>query len=209
MKKVMILAMMLVATIGSVSAQKHNLWELWATPKAGAVASNFSTHGGDWYFGPVAGGDAEVFFNDHVSLTFDIHYSRLGSKNVFHDTVIDGENIHSGPYTYYMDMLNTEYIGKYYLFNGVALLSGIHLARILNAKYTFDGEKSSIKDRLHRGLVSIPVGLAIDMGKLRLEAKYDFSLNKVPKTASAKKILGQCHEHSVSLTLGYRINVLW
>ncbi len=210
MKKFILMAMMMVATISNVNAQKHNLWELWATPKVGAAASNFSTHGGDWMFGPRAGADAEVFFNNRVSLTFDIHYSRIGSKNVFTPyTTQSGEQQTSGPYNYHMDVLNTQYLGKYYIANGVALFTGIHLARLLNAKYDFDGSKSDFKDQLHRGLVSIPAGVAINIGRLQLEAQYDFSLNKVPKTAKAKSILGQCHMHTVSVTLGYRINVLW
>ena len=210
MKKFILLAMMMVAAVSNVSAQQHNLWELWAMPKVGAAASNFTTHGGDWMFGPRAGGDAEVFFNNHLSLTFDIHYSRIGSKNVYSPyTSKSGETVNSGPYNYHLDVLNTQYLGKYYIANGIALFTGIHLARILNAKYTFDGRKEGFKDEIHRGLVSIPAGIAVSVGRLQLEAQYDFSLNKLPKSAKAKSILGQTHMHTVSVTLGYRINVLW
>lgn len=211
MKKVFLLALMLVATISTVSAQQHNLWELWATPKVGAAYSNFTTNGGKWLIGPRVGGDAEVFFNNHVSLTFDIHYSRIGSKNAFYplEDSETGKLVNSGPYNYHMDVLNTQYLGKYYIANGIALFTGIHLARILNAKYDFDGSSHAFKEQIHRGLVSIPAGLALSFGRLQLEAQYDFSLNKVPKTAKAKSILGNCHMHTVSLTLGYRINVLW
>ena len=57
--------------------------------------------------------------------------------------------------------------------------------------------------------MSIPAGIAVSVGRLQLEAQYDFSLNKLPKSAKAKSILGQTHMHTVSVTLGYRINVLW
>ena len=124
MKKFILLAMIMVAAVSNVSAQQHNLWELWATPKVGAAASNFTTHGGDWMFGPRAGGDAEVFFNNHLSLTFDIHYSRIGSKNVYSPyTSKSGETVNSGPYNYHLDVLNTQYLGKYYIANGIALFT--------------------------------------------------------------------------------------
>ena len=116
-------------------------------------------------FGPRTGGDAEVFFNNHLSLTFDIHYSRIGSKNVYSPyTSKTGETVNSGPYNYHLDVLNTQYLGKYYIANGIALFTGIHLARILNAKYTFDGRKEGFKDEIHRGLVSIPAGIAVSVG---------------------------------------------
>lgn len=205
MKKLFLMAMMMMAFATSTMAQQHNLWELWTTPKAGVAVSNFSTHGGDFLIGPTGGANAEVFFNNHVSLIFDIGYSRQGSKNVYHTV----NNERSGPYDYSFDMLNTEYLGRYYIGSHLALTAGLHLGRIIKAKSKFNGKTNDIKDQLHKGLVSIPAGFAINFGNLDLEAKYNFSLNKVPKTAQAKAILGQCHEHLVQVTLGYRINVLW
>jgi hypothetical protein len=204
MKKVFLLAL-LMATMMNANAQQHNLWELWTTPKAGVAVSNFSTHGGDFKIGFTGGANAEVFFNNHVSLIFDISYSRQGSVNVYHTL----NNERTGPYDYSFDMLNTEYLGRYYLGSHFALTGGLHLGRIMKARSTFNGKTNAIKDQLHRGLVSIPAGFAINFGNIDLEAKYNFSLNKVPKTAKAKAILGQCHEHLVQVTLGYRINVLW
>ena len=223
MKKYFLILAMSVLSINTIQAQVdpnkphwHDPFDIYVGPKIGATYSQFTKVGGDPVIFGTAGGFVEVFFTDRFGMNVEMMYTHQGGKGLYHDVVkqvtdaegnVTNQSIHSGPYDYDLDYINTIYKLKYYFTKQISAFTGFHFGTFINAKSVFQGEKTNIRKHLHRQ-AAIPVGVSYETEKLMIEACYNFPLRQLAdKNSLAETILGDARQNLFMLTVGYRIKV--
>ena len=199
MKKLMMIAAMMVATL-SASAQEAG--QIYLKPMVGATLSTFTGDVSDtkMKFGILGG--AEVGFK--VASSFDVTAGLLaamqGSKAKDNDYTKDA----SSTLTY----LNIPVLANFYIVPGLAIKAGIQPGFLLSSKSkskekvnnTWEEVENTSKDGLNKFDLSIPVGLSYEFSNFVIDARYNIGLTKIMKDPypSARNSV-------IMLTLGYKI----
>ena len=56
-------------------------------------------------------------------------------------------------------------------------------------------------------MITVPVGVSMELGKVMLDARWSYQINKLPDSQKAKVILGNSVLNMVQLTIGYKIQI--
>ena len=215
MKKMMMIAAMLVATLG-VNAQNSVLepGQFGLQPKVGVNLATVSADDTKFKFGMLAGFEGQYQVNNWFGLSLGILYSQQGSKFDISDNV----------------KFNTEYINipvmaKFYVAKGLSLNVGLQPGFLTKAKFNtgnssiwidnqqFSGE-ADLKDFTNKFDFSIPMSIAYEFNfGLALEARYTGGMTNVLKNAFANtnastydKTYNNKNE-VFSLTVGYKFGL--
>ena len=220
MKKILFFAVLLSFAVNTtVQAQlrddPYDLWDVLVGGRVGVSASTLTKNDGDYKIWPCASIFTEVFVNPSFSMTFEAGYSRKGSNNVTIDGSVipaeDKENLLFGPehpYTYNLDYINTTYLVKYLVKQRIGFYTGLCFSTLVSARAKVDGISTDIRDEMHGGDFSIPVGVEIILGKnLLIDGRWNWSPRRVTDTSKAQLLLGKARNQFFSLTVGYRIQV--
>lgn len=231
MKKLLVAIALGLISFSTIHAQVdpnkihwHDPFDIYVGPKIGATYSQFTKVGGDPVIFGTAGGFVEVFFTDRFGMNVEMMYTHQGGKGIYHDVRMrtyaeDGsqvyQDVHSGPYDYDLDYINTIYKLKYYFTKQISVFSGFHFGTFINAKSVFQGEKTNFRKYLHRQ-AAIPIGVSFETEKLMIEACYNFPLRQLAnrnqwvneeKGIKVEDILGNAKQNLFMLTVGYKIKV--
>ena len=186
MKKLFLIAVMMVATLGA-SAQ-----QMFIKPMVGA---DLTTWTGDventkMKVGLVAGAEFGYNLSEQFGLTAGLLYSMQGSKI---------KNVDKG---YNMDYLNIPVLANYYIIPGLAIKAGIQPGFLMSAKH--DGV--DIKD-FYKGFdLSVPLGLSYEISDFVIDARYNLGVsNIVDKDLSKAADDAKAHNAVIMLTVGYKI----
>ena len=182
MKKVMILAVMMVATL-TASAQ----WSV--TPKVGLNLANFSgdVSGNNIKLGLAAGAELMYRVSPTVGISGGLIYSMQG-------TAFDGD------IDWNVDELNIPILANFYVANGLALKAGIQPGFIMSAKAKADKVTEDIKDAFFQSLeLSVPLGLSYEISDFVLDARYNLGVAKLNKGD------GSVRNSVIQFTVGYKI----
>lgn len=197
MKKIMMIAAMMVATLSANAQNEVGKWTLM--PKAGI---NISTITGDGdqkaKVGFVGGAEFEVGLAEKFGLDFGILYSMEGCKYPA-NKVVNGA---SGNINYNFDYINIPILAQYYLAKGFAIKAGLQPGFNVRHKLSYDGESVNSKDLgidVKGFNLSIPVGLSYEFSSFVIDARYNIGLTKLVKDAD------QGRNSTFSITLGYKI----
>lgn len=198
MKRLMVTLLVALVAINNLSAQrnKRQLWDVFITPKVGANYSNFTSGGGEYKLGVVGGLSAEVFLLPKLSFDAGLSYAHQGSHNYLNPQTQQLNDAR-------VEMLNMDYLFHVYPFGRFNIFTGIHIGQVIGASVCYE----DVKDELHDGEFAIPVGLGYDLGPVNLEARFQYSLKKLPKTELAKNNMGDVSLMSFWFTVGYKIQV--
>lgn len=196
MKRILLLAVFAVAFLSHVTAQKHEPWDIFITPKAGVAYTGFTSQNCEFRPGFIGGASVEVFFFPHFALDTELTFSMEGANKV--DSDIDNRD-----YNYNLNFINTDYLFKWYIGNHFNVFTGLHLGRIVWAKA--DGVK--IKNELRRGTFAFPAGIGLDLGNWTIDARFNYSFYKIAKTDLAKQVLQNAAMMGGFVTIGYKIQV--
>lgn len=205
MRKIFAAIVFCLGMTGTVCAQNSlfNEYDIVVTPRIGATYSYLNSNVDSWMFGPAAGASVTYYFSKRVAAEFDINYAWMGTKNLY----VNG-NMAAGPFNYDLHYINTDVVARWYPIKNLNIFTGIHVGTLVSAKQKYNGETAEVKDFMNRGHVAVPAGLAYDFGKVTLDARYYFPINKLPQKDNPNGII---HPNTRAIgavvTLGYKIQV--
>ena len=194
MKKIMMIAAMMVATL-SANAQ-NEVGQVTLQPKVGI---NIASMTGDTWadkkakVGLVAGVEAEYGISENFGLDFGVLYSMEGCK--LKTTGMDKS------LSVNLDYINIPILAQFYAAKGFAIKAGIQPAFNVRHKASYDGESANLKDlgiETKSFNFSIPVGLSYEYQSFVLDARYNIGVTKLFKDAD------QGRNSTFSITLGYK-----
>jgi len=196
MKKLMIIAIMMVA---AVSAKAQNeAGQASIKPMAGInLATMTKTNDSKMRVGLAAGLEFEYGVTDNFGISAGVLYSMQGVKGKEYWL---GSNA-KADITYKFDYINVPILANYYIVKGLAIKAGVQPG--FNVKKKVAVEVAGVKDDATvddvKGFaLSIPMGLSYEFSNVVLDARYNLGVTKAIKDIDSK--------HSYfTITLGYRI----
>ena len=218
MKKIMMIAAMMVATI-SANAQ-NEVGQITLKPTVGMnIASMTKTEGDSKVrVGIAAGVEAEYGITESFSLSAGLLYSMQGVKGNgsfdldFFDEYFnyEGDAEYTGKATVKLDYINIPILANYYVIPGLAIKAGIQPAFNVSKKVKFEGDviisgnkketvnvDKKIDDGVKAFQFAIPVGISYEYKNFVLDARYNIGVTKAFKYTDSR--------HSVfQITLGYK-----
>lgn len=212
MKKWLMLAVACLFAQLSAMAQKEELWDIYANGKAGATASTLTGLGGDMRVMPTIAGGVEVRIYEKTAIGIEVSSTWQGGKDIWHrlqsaESADDAGNVAEGPYEYRLHYINTSYFYKHFFTPRLNAYTGFSLTRLIGAKAEAEGLKRNIRSNLHKGDITIPVGVEYEYRNLTLDARYNWSFRHLAKSERAKAILGDARNSMFMLTLGYKVQI--
>ena len=215
MKKIMMIAAMMVATL-SASAQ-NEVGQITLKPTVGInIAKITKLEDNKARTGLLAGVEAEYGVAENFGLTAGLFYSMQGGKQDWGTGKVYVDGIpatYNATLTWKTDFLNIPIMAQYYVIKGLAVKAGIQPGFCVSKKATLEQagsyagevetskETQKLKGDYETGVKSfafaIPVGLSYEYANFVLDARYNIGLTKVAKDFNGK--------HSVfSISLGYK-----
>ena len=214
MKKIMMIAAMMVATV-TANAQ-NEVGQITLQPKVGLNIAKI-TGGGNTRAGLVAGLEAEYGIAENFGVTVGALYSMQGTKRNDDDSGVKTS------VKFNIDYLNIPILAQYYVIPGLAVKAGVQLGFVVRNKAKLDtnitglvgfSDEGSINEfydafkqvpgldipedaKLQKFDFSIPVGLSYEYESFVLDARYNIGVSKVIKGYNDRNSVFQ-------LTLGYK-----
>ena len=220
MKKIMMIAAMMVATL-SANAQ-NEVGQFSIQPKAGINISKLTGAEMSSRVGFAGGIEAEYGVAKNFGLTAGLLYSMQGGKYKMNDLKTVGI---TQEFKFNFDYLNIPVLAQYYITKGLAIKAGIQFGFVVRnkvkselavpgAKFNDDMSFDEYLDilkvagynipadaKLKKFDFSIPVGLSYEYKNIVLDARYNIGTTRIVKFAETGK-------NSVfEITLGYKIPI--
>lgn len=229
MKKMMLIAAMMVATLSANAQFEQGTFSI--QPKAGGNAAWLSNMP-NLDFGdikldktPAAGGivgvEAEYMLTDKFSLAAGLTYGEQGSGYEDYEYSNGGAKVELKDLKVDLDYLNIPVVANYYLFRGFAVKAGVQFGFLTTAKIkgktitsingsttTTEMEDKKIgnqdfKDTLEKFDLSIPMGVSYEFKvPIVIDLRYNLGLTKVNKESTSG--VKDFKNNVVSLTVGYK-----
>lgn len=194
MKKIMMIAAMMIAALG-VNAQ-NEVGQFSVMPKAGInIASMTKDDAAEAKVGFVGGLEFAYGAAENFEVTAGVLYSMQGAK------------VKNTNYKMNMDYINIPVLAQYYIVKGLAVKAGVQVGFCTKAKIKGDGIDLDVKDFYALGGIdtdkktvdfSIPVGLSYEYANVVLDARYNIGLTKSFKNFDGDK------NSVIQITLGYK-----
>lgn len=175
----------ILAGTSTASAQNFDWVEgfSWG-PKAGLNVTTMSNSDLGAKVSFTAGMFAQVRTADWFALSLEALYSRQGGIDKHTEAGIDIKNKIKTEY------LNVPLLANFYVTRGLALKTGVQVGFCLGARQVIETggvtTKHGIAGDFHTADVSIPVGISYDLGRLVLDARYNFGVSHAMKTTSSR-----------------------
>lgn len=188
MKKLILMAVMALATVSSFAQQAVGTFTI--QPKVGLNLANVTNGDGDIRVGAVAGAEFEYQVSDIFSLSAGALYSMQGCKG-------ETEGVDA---TVKLDYINVPILANVYVVKGLAVKLGLQPGFNVSHKLSVDkGSTSGSTDipGVKSVDLSIPVGLSYEYSNFVFDARYNFGVTKVADNADSKNSVFQ-------FTLGYK-----
>ena len=219
MKKIMMIAAMMVATLGAVA--QNEVGQLTLQPKVGMNISKITGSNLNSKVGLVAGFEAEYGVAKNFGVSVAALYSMQGAKKdlkVNNGTSVDVK--------YNLDYINIPVLAQYYIVPGLAVKAGIQFGFNVRNKVKVGttiagynlkddcsmdefldmaralGESIPSDAKFQKFDLSIPVGLSYEYEDFVLDARYNIGTSKLIKNDpdSSKNSVFQ-------LTIGYKFEL--
>ena len=186
----------LIAVIsGRAQESEKGTWTL--TPKVGLNWAKM-TNADIWYVndkkastkgkvGLVVGAEAEYRLLSGLGISAGLLYSQQGTR--FEDVPEVSEDMKVS-----LDYLNLPLMAHLYIVPGLSIEAGVQPGYLIH-------RNSSLEDYHRKFDFGIPVGIAYDISRLRLELRYCFGLYDTTKYDLKER------NQTAQLTIGYRFNL--
>ena len=196
MKKMMMIAVMMVATLAASAQQEVGTWSV--TPKVGFNLANITdADDADMKFGLVAGADLTYQLSDVFAVSAGAFYSVQGAKSKMK---IGGETY---DLTAKLDYINVPILANYYVIPGLAIKAGIQPGFNVKHKGEYETHGSSYEGDIEHFKsfdLAIPLGLSYEFSDFVIDARYNLGLTKIYDAE------GSSSKNSVfQFTIGYKI----
>ena len=190
MKKLFMIAAMMVATLSANAQNEVGQWSI--KPMVGAnFATMTKTTDSKMRVGLAAGAEFAVGAAENFEISFGALYSMQGVKGK-----TDGIE-----QTYKFDYINIPVLANYYVAPGFAIKAGVQPG--FNVKKKAKVEAAGVSadvtvDDVKGFALSVPVGLSYEFSNFVIDARYNWGLTKAIKDFDSK--------HSYfTVTLGYKL----
>ena len=219
MKKIMMIAAMMVATLGAVA--QNEVGQLTLQPKVGMNISKITGSNLNSKVGLVAGFEAEYGVAKNFGVSVAALYSMQGAKKD-----LKANNGTSIDVKYNLDYINIPVLAQYYIVPGLAVKAGIQFGFNVRNKVKVGttvagynlkddcsmdefldmaralGESIPSDAKFQKFDLSIPVGLSYEYEDFVLDARYNIGTSKLIKSDpdSSKNSVFQ-------LTIGYKFEL--
>ena len=186
MKKIMMIAAMMVATLTASAQQASGTFSI--TPKAGINFSNLAgdVSGNSIKIGLVAGAEGMYQINPLIGLSAGLLYSMQGCE---------GENDGKASY----DFINLPLLANFYVAPNFALKIGLQPAFVVSAKDKYNKVEYDVKDAMQSIVIDLPIGASYEISNFVIDARYNLGLSKLNKNG------GSIRNSVIQLTVGYKI----
>ena len=199
MKKIMMIAAMMVATVAAKAQFEPGTFTL--QPKVGVTLATISSDDSKFKFGMAAGIEGQYQLNNWFGLSAAVMYSQQGAKVKNADIKVNTEYI------------NIPVMAKFYVTKGLSLNVGLQPGFMTKAKAKGDGRTIDVKSNCNKVDFSIPMSIAYEFENgLTFEARYTTGLTNVGKdafdsTSSSWDKTFQNKNEVFMLTVGYKFSL--
>lgn len=176
----------IVAGTSTASAQSSFDWVQgfsWG-PKVGLNVSTMSNTDLGAKVSFNAGMFGQVRTANWFALSLEVLYSRQGGNDKRTEAGVDIKNKIKTEY------LNVPVLANFYVTERLALKTGVQVGFCLGARQVVKTggitTKHGIAGDFHTADVSIPVGISYDLGRLVLDARYNFGVSKAMKDENTR-----------------------
>ena len=187
MKKLMILAVMMVATLTASAQQKVGTWSITPTGTFNlATIVGDNTDDMSMKVGLGAGADAMYQLSSLVGLSGGLYYSMQGANG-------------KGDVKYNVDELLIPLMANFYVYPNLALRVGLQPSFIVDAKVKSDKVEVDSSDSFQSVEISLPLGISYEISNFVIGARYNLGLAKINKGN------GSWRNSVLMFSLGYKI----
>ena len=190
MKKLILMAVMALATVSSFAQQAVGTFTI--QPKVGLNLANLTDADGDIRAGVAAGVEFEYQVSDIFSHSAGALYSMQGCK-------ASEDNVDA---TYKLDYINVPVLANVYVAPGFAVKLGLQPAFCINNKIKGKSGSTSVQtDGIfdeNTFELSMPIGLSYEFSNFVIEGRYNFGLTKAFKDVDSKNSVFQ-------FSVGYKL----
>lgn len=213
------LFVILLTFLGNIVAvAQHDTWDIVAGMKGGVDFGNYTRLKGDPKLTPHVAGTLGIYFSDQWGMSMEIGYKSYGTKDCYMSPeeislkypTMSAANVmfNAGRYDYSVSYVDINYFAKYYVLKGLNVYSGFKMGRVINASSKHNGIKTGIRKHLKTAAFSIPVGVEYEYNNVTFDVRYEYNLQKLASTNTARKMLGGAHAHGITCTVGYLIQLM-
>ena len=199
MKKMMMIAAMMVATVAAKAQFEPGTFTL--QPKVGVTLATISSDDSKFKFGMAAGIEGQYQLNNWFGLSAAVMYSQQGAKAKNYDLKLN------------MEYINIPVMAKFYVTKGLSLNVGMQPGFMTKAKAKGEGRNVDVKSNCNKVDFSIPMSIAYEFENgLSFEARYATGLTNVGKdafdsTSSSWDKAYQNKNEVFMLTVGYKFSL--
>ena len=211
MKKMMMIAAMMVATVAAKAQFEPGTFTL--QPKVGVTLATISSDDSKFKFGMAAGIEGQYQLNNWFGLSAAVMYSQQGAKAKNYDVKLNTEYI------------NIPVMAKFYVTKGLSLNVGLQPGFMTKAKAKASGNtiiknasgniltEMDVKSNCNKVDFSIPMSIAYEFENgLTFEARYTTGLTNVGKDAfdSSSSSWDKAYQNKnevFMLTVGYKFSL--
>ena len=187
MKKFMILAVMMIATLTASAQQKVGTWSITPTGTFNlATIVGDNTDDMSMKVGLGAGADAMYQLSSLVGLSGGLYYSMQGANG-------------KGDVKYNVDELLIPLMANFYVYPNLALRVGLQPGFIVDAKVKSDKVEVDSSDSFQSVEISLPLGISYEISNFVIGARYNLGLAKINKGN------GSWRNSVLMFSLGYKI----
>jgi hypothetical protein len=174
MKKILMIAAMMVATIAAKAQFEPGTFSL--QPKVGFNLSEISAKDSKFKAGLVAGLEGQYQINNWFALSAGLLYTQEGTK------------IKDSELKFNLEYLNIPVMAKFYVAKGLSLNAGLQLGFMTKGKLKGNGYNDDIKSICNKADFSIPLSIAYEFTNgLSFEARYTGGLTNVIKEETIRE----------------------
>ena len=199
MKKMMMIAAMMVATVAAKAQFEPGTFTL--QPKVGVTLATISSDDSKFKFGMAAGIEGQYQLNNWFGLSAAVMYSQQGFKAK--DIDLKGN----------IEYINVPVMAKFYVTKGLSLNVGVQPGFMTKAKAKGEGRNIDVKSYCNKFDFSIPMSIAYEFENgLTFEARYTTGLTNVGKDAfdSSHSSWDKAYQNKnevFMLTVGYKFSL--
>jgi hypothetical protein len=186
MKKMMMIAVMMIAAMTANAQQPSGTWSL--TPKVALNLANLSgdISGNNMKVGIAGGADVMYQVSPLVGVSAGLMYSMQGCA---------GDNDVKLNY----DFINIPVLANFYVAPNFALKVGLQPAFVASAKYKQQKNEVDVKDNLQSLELSVPIGASYEISDFVIDARYNLGVAKINKGN------GSIRNSVFQISVGYKI----
>ena len=187
MKKLMMIAALMVATLSASAQQKVGTWSITPTGTFNlATIVGDNTDDMSMKVGLGAGADAMYQLSSLVGLSGGLYYSMQGANG-------------KGDVKYNVDELLIPLMANFYVYPNLALKVGLQPGFIVDAKVKSDKVEVDSSDSFQSVEISLPLGISYEISNFVIGARYNLGLAKINKGN------GSWRNSVLMFSLGYKI----